>query len=90
VLLKQHFSTEENPNTAALIRELRQARVRGYLTRKAKFSSRGPFNPSTSFAGCATGQKLSAKKDACNFPTAFINFPTTLRSLLTACPNDSC
>jgi hypothetical protein len=34
VLLKQHLSTEENPSTAALIRELRQARVRGYLTRQ--------------------------------------------------------
>src|SRR5262249_4919436 len=34
VLLKRHLSTEENPNTAALIRELRQARVRGYLTRQ--------------------------------------------------------
>ena len=33
VLLKQHLSTEEDAKTAALIRELRQARVRGYLTR---------------------------------------------------------
>jgi hypothetical protein len=33
VLLKQHLSAEEDANTAALIRELRQARVRGYLTR---------------------------------------------------------
>ena len=34
VLLEQHLSTEESPHTAALIRELRQARVRGYLTRQ--------------------------------------------------------
>src|SRR5215467_15296436 len=34
VLLKHHLSTEEDPKTAALIRELKQARVRGYLTRK--------------------------------------------------------
>jgi hypothetical protein len=33
VLLKQHLSTEEDVKTAALIRELRQARLRGYLTR---------------------------------------------------------
>jgi hypothetical protein len=34
VLLKQHLSTEEDVKTAALIRELRHARLRGYLTRK--------------------------------------------------------
>ena len=34
VLLNEHLSTEEDAQTAALIRELRQARVRGYLTRK--------------------------------------------------------
>jgi len=34
VLLKDHLSTEEDAKTAALIRELQQARVRGYLTRK--------------------------------------------------------
>jgi hypothetical protein len=32
VLLTHHLSTEEAAETAALIRELRQARVRGYLT----------------------------------------------------------
>ena len=32
-LLKQHLSTEEDVKTAALIRELRNARLRGYLTR---------------------------------------------------------
>jgi hypothetical protein len=31
-LLKQHLSTEEDANTATLIRELRPARARGYLT----------------------------------------------------------
>ena len=34
VLLKDHLSTEEDAKTAALIRDLQQARVRGYLTRK--------------------------------------------------------
>jgi hypothetical protein len=34
VLLKDHLSTEEDAKTAALIRELQQAGVRGYLTRK--------------------------------------------------------
>jgi hypothetical protein len=34
VLLKQHLSAEEDAKTAALIRELRQARLRGYLTRE--------------------------------------------------------
>src|SRR5882724_8997372 len=34
VLLKQHLSTEEDVKTAALIRELRHARLRGYLTRE--------------------------------------------------------
>ena len=33
VLLKHHLSTEEDVKTAALIRELRNARLRGYLTR---------------------------------------------------------
>jgi len=33
VLLKQHLSAEEDTKTAALIRELRPARARGYLTR---------------------------------------------------------
>ena len=33
-LLKHHLSTEEDAKTAALIRELRSARVRGYLTRR--------------------------------------------------------
>ena len=31
-LLKQHLSTQEDANTATLIRELRPARARGYLT----------------------------------------------------------
>jgi len=31
-LLKQHLSTQEDANTATLIRELRPARTRGYLT----------------------------------------------------------
>jgi len=34
VLLKQHLSAEEDTKTAALIRELRPARARGYLTRE--------------------------------------------------------
>jgi hypothetical protein len=33
VLLTRHLSTEEAAETAALIRELQEARVRGYLTR---------------------------------------------------------
>ena len=33
VLLKHYLSTEEDTETAALIRELQQARARGYLTR---------------------------------------------------------
>ena len=33
VLLTRYLSTEEDAETVALIRELRQARVRGYLTR---------------------------------------------------------
>src|SRR6266566_127372 len=33
VLLKQHLSTEEDVKTVALIRELRSACLRGYLTR---------------------------------------------------------
>src|SRR5262249_13522162 len=33
VLLKHHLSTEEDVKTAALIRELGNARLRGYLTR---------------------------------------------------------
>jgi hypothetical protein len=34
VLLKQHLSAKEDTKTAALIRELRPARARGYLTRE--------------------------------------------------------
>ena len=34
VLLKHHLSTEEDVKAAALIRELRPARARGYLTRE--------------------------------------------------------
>jgi hypothetical protein len=34
MLLKQHLSAEEDTKTAALIRELRPARARGYLTRE--------------------------------------------------------
>ena len=34
VLLKHHLSRQEDDKTAALIRELRQARMRGYLTRE--------------------------------------------------------
>ena len=34
VLLKKHLSAEEDTKTATLIRELRQARARGYLTRE--------------------------------------------------------
>ena len=34
VLLKQHLSAEEETKTAALMRELRPARARGYLTRE--------------------------------------------------------
>jgi len=34
VLLKKHLSAEEDTKTAALIRELRPARARGYLTRE--------------------------------------------------------
>src|SRR6516164_2214885 len=33
-LLKQHLSTEEDVKTVVLIRELRHARLRGYLTRE--------------------------------------------------------
>lgn len=33
-MLRHHLSTEEDPKTAALIRELQPARVRGYLTRQ--------------------------------------------------------